>query len=86
MKKDFAFFMESLESNPLQGIALGNNCFKVRLLISSKKTGKSGGARVITYVRIIDEQVVLISIYDKSEKSNITDAEIKSRLKKYLSK
>lgn len=84
IKKDFSLFLESLQANPVQGVALGNQCYKIRLAISSKNSGKSGGARVITYVRIIDEEVVLISIYDKSERASITDTEIKSRLKKYL--
>ncbi len=76
--------LESLQQNPLQGISLGNTTYKIRLLISSKGTGKCGGARVITYLKIVNEEVVLISIYDKSARTNITDKEIKERLKRYL--
>jgi hypothetical protein len=52
------------------------------MAITSKGKGKSGGARVITYtadviVRAEQGQIVLLSIYDKSEQSTITDNEIK---------
>ncbi len=76
--------LESLEQNPSQGVSLGNNIYKIRLLISSKGTGKSGGARVITYLKIVNRELVLVSIYDKSDKANISDKEIKGRLKRYL--
>jgi mRNA-degrading endonuclease RelE of RelBE toxin-antitoxin system len=84
LTKDFSLLVESLKANPIQGISLGNHCYKIRLGILSKNTGKSGGVRIITYVRIINEEVILISIYDKPGRANISDAEIKSRLKKYF--
>lgn len=71
----------SLESNPVQGTLVGNNCYKIRLAIRSKNTGKSGGARVITHVKVIKQTVYLISIYDKSEQSAISDKEITDRIK-----
>jgi len=37
-----------------------------------KSKGKSGGARIITYVKIVDETVYLLSIYNKGEQSNIS--------------
>ena len=61
---------------PQQGTALGNNCYKVRLAITSKGKGKSGGARVITYVLVLDETVYLLSIYDKSEQDSISESEL----------
>ncbi len=84
LKKDFSLLLESLEQNPIQGVSLGNNLYKIRLLISSKNTGKSGGARVITYIRIFNKEVILISIYDKSARATISDKEIKERLKYFL--
>ena len=48
--------------------------------ITSKNRGKSGGARVITYTTIIavqEQQIVLLTIYDKSEYSSISDKELK---------
>jgi mRNA-degrading endonuclease RelE of RelBE toxin-antitoxin system len=84
LRNDFSIFLKDLSVNPIQGVPLGNECFKVRLAIKSKGSGKSGGARVITCVKIILNTVILISIYDKSERAGISDLEIKQRLKKYL--
>jgi hypothetical protein len=73
--------MVSLKENPTLGESLGSNCFKVWMAISSKNKGKSGGARVITYVKIVDEIIFLISIYDKSDADTISDKELLSRVK-----
>ncbi len=72
--QDLQVLGESIIGNPTQGQALGKNCYKIRMAISSKNQGKSGGARVITLVQIIDDLVVLLSIYDKSEKETVSDS------------
>jgi mRNA-degrading endonuclease RelE of RelBE toxin-antitoxin system len=53
LKKDLLVLIESLEKSPRQGEPLGNDFYKVRLAISSKGSGKSGGARIITCVKIL---------------------------------
>ena len=58
----------SLSVNPIQGTSIGNNIYKIRLPIASKRAGKSGGARVIALVEITGTIVVLLSIYNKGEK------------------
>ena len=83
LRNDFEIFLNQLSKNPFQGISLGKNFYKVRFAISSKGKGKSGGARVITYLRVVAETIILISIYDKSEKSTISEKEIKERLKRF---
>ncbi len=75
-KKDLAHLEEVLETNPTSGMSLGNNCFKIRLAITSKGKGKSGGGRVITCVKIIKETVFLLSVYDKSEQEDLSDKEL----------
>lgn len=80
LKSDLLKLRTSLESDPVQGVPLGNNLFKIRMAITSKGKGKSSGARIITYVFVVEEQVYLMSIYDKSSKEKITDAEIKTYL------
>ena len=40
--------IDDLEQNPLLGTDLGDGLRKVRMKITSKGKGKSGGARVIT--------------------------------------
>ena len=52
------------------------------MAIASKGKGKSGGARVITYnLQQLSEEEVLItlmSIYDKSDIENVSDAYLRS--------
>lgn len=72
--------MRTLQENPHQGIPLGNNCYKIRASIKSKGKGKSGGARLITYVCVLEEELYLLSIYDKSERESISDKELKAIL------
>jgi hypothetical protein len=67
---------KELSKKPTSGTHLGNGVYKVRMAIRTKGIGKSGGARVITYIYYEGEKVFLMSIYDKSEKDNITDTEI----------
>lgn len=81
LKKDLANWASTLANNPEQGIALGNQFFKVRFAISSKTKGKSGGARVITYVKKIATTLYLTAIYDKSEKESISDKELQQIFK-----
>ncbi len=83
LKTDFKIFLASLEENPVQGTPLGNNCYKVRLAITSKGKGKSGGARVITCLKIVDNRIYLVAIYDKSEKEAISNKELRERIKPF---
>lgn len=79
LKADLAELGEELRLNPFLGTDLGHHLRKVRLAITSKGKGKSGGARVITYTVIIaqtETEIKLITIYDKSERENISDAEL----------
>ncbi|WP_367278596.1 type II toxin-antitoxin system RelE/ParE family toxin [Mucilaginibacter sp.] len=80
LKKEYENFINDLEENPEQGISLGNNCYKIRIAIASKGKGKSGGARIITHIIIRENTVFLLTIYDKSEKENISDKELNELL------
>ena len=80
-KEDFISFVNNLKSNPIQGIDLGNNCYKIRLAIKSKGKGKSGGARIITNIVISKSTVYLIAIYDKTEKVTLSKKELQDLLK-----
>ena len=89
--KDLEQLQTELLKNPSSGTSLGNNVYKIRLKITSKGKGKSGGARVISYpekeiigvLEIKEEQTIvnLISIYDKAEKETISDAELRDLIK-----
>lgn len=76
LKSEIASLIIQLQQQPDTGTALGNECYKIRLAIASKGKGKSGGARVITYLAIADRDVYLLSIYDKAEQSEINDKEL----------
>jgi len=72
--------VNDIRQQPELGTAIGKNCYKIRLAIKSKRKGKSGGARVITYVYVNAETVYLLSIYDKSEKENLAEGELEALL------
>jgi hypothetical protein len=76
LKNDLSILIDSLANDPEQGKPLGNNFYKIRLAIGSKNKGKNGGARIIAYIKITANTVYLTSIYDKAEKSTITDKEL----------
>ena len=82
LKKEIQTLHDQLREQPTSGIYLGGGCYKIRLAISSKNTGKSGGARVITYVTIKDKIVFILSIYDKSEQGDISVNELQNLLGK----
>lgn len=77
---DFAELLTGLRLNPTQGAPLGRNCYKVRLAIASKGKGKSGGARVLTYVKVVGETVYLLTVYDKSEREDLAPDELNDLL------
>ena len=69
-----------LKVTPYYGTSIGKDCYKIRISIASKGKWKSGGARIITHIAIANTTVFLLSIFDKSEKENLTDKEIKELL------
>ena len=76
LKNEDAQLIEDLLKNPQTGTFIGNNCYKIRLSISTKGKGKSGGARVITHFYFKTETVYLLGIYDKSEKQDLKPNEL----------
>jgi hypothetical protein len=73
--EDFEKLLMELRANPRAGEPLGRDCFKIRMSIAAKNKGKSGGARAITCVKIVQEKIYLLTIYDKSEQESISDNE-----------
>jgi hypothetical protein len=80
-----------LVENPTPGASPGHSAYKIRLKISSKGKGKSGGAKVISLVETTvigqvqttdkDTTVNLITIYDKADTASISDKELKELIK-----
>lgn len=82
LKTELKALGNELAENPTTGTSLGHDVYKVRLAIASKGKGKSGGARVITFVKVVKEKVYLVSIYDKGQLDNLTKEQITGLLKK----
>lgn len=97
LSKDLLTLENELVLIPRLGTPLGLDAYKIRLKITSKGKGKSGGARVITFVetdlistteKISDEEVIvnLLTIYNKGEVANISDKELKELIKNVRAK
>lgn len=73
-KNDLKDLVISLKENPFQGVELSPGIRKIRMAITSKGRGKSGGARVITYTVVTaetDGRVYLMNVYDKADFSTV---------------
>ncbi|BAU54196.1 type II toxin-antitoxin system RelE/ParE family toxin [Mucilaginibacter gotjawali] len=81
LRSELAAINEDLLKHPELGSPLGSNTYKVRVAIKSKGKGKSGGARVITYVITKNKEIYLLTIYDKAELDSIDDKALKSIIK-----
>lgn len=86
-KKDLIEFRKELEKAPLQGTEIAPNIRKIRMPITTKGRGKSGGARIITYNTLVTEQegkVYLLLIYDKADASNVKMNVVKQIVKELI--
>ncbi len=77
IKSDLINLSNILLKNPIQGVEIFKNCYKIRFVIKSKGKGKSGGGRLITFVKVQKERIYLLSIYDKSDRETISDQYLK---------
>ena len=80
IKSDLKSFFEDIAQGGTPGIQvsrIGFEVFKARVKNSDASKGKAGGYRII-YQRIPDKhQIVLITLYSKTEQADITPAEIR---------
>lgn len=79
-KDDLRDLVLSLGENPFQGVEISPGIRKIRMAITSKGRGKSGGARIITYTVVAAEtegRVYLMNVYDKSDFSTVELSVIK---------
>lgn len=72
---------EAILEDPFHGESMGGGFYKIRVPIASKGVGKRGGARIVTYVQIVEDIIYLVSIYDKNELEDIEDSTLKTFLK-----
>ena len=82
LEADFEKLLLSLQENPYQGVEILDDIWKIRMNITSKGRGKSGGARVIVRVRIVMDELQLLYIYDKADFENVSDSYLRDILKR----
>lgn len=76
IEDDCVQFIEHIEYEEDLGTYLGDGVYKARIANSDKKSGKSSGYRLITYLKLIDNELYLLFIYDKSDFENLSESEI----------
>ena len=81
LKVELSELITDLETNIGNGIHLGNDIYKIRLAVKSKGKGKSGGVRILYFLKLSETTILLFSIYNKGEKDSITDKEILELIK-----
>jgi mRNA-degrading endonuclease RelE of RelBE toxin-antitoxin system len=86
LKTELADLSTTLANEPESGTPLGSDTYKIRLAIKSKGKGKSGGARVITYVVTNNKEIYLLTIYDKSEFDSVDDKTLRTIIETLNSK
>jgi mRNA-degrading endonuclease RelE of RelBE toxin-antitoxin system len=57
LPSDIQKIVDSLKLDGKLGTSLGGNAYKIRVAVTSKNKGKSGGARIISYVYVEKENV-----------------------------
>lgn len=85
IKLDIQPIFEKLKNGELIGEQIQKTSytvFKVRVKNSDIQKGKSGGYRVIYYVKS-STNILCILIYSKSEKDNVTTTEIKKVIQEF---
>ncbi len=80
VRNDLSVLIEELSREPFTGTPLGKDCYKVRMAVRSKGKGRSGGALVITCIKVVRKTVILLTVYDKSEQDTISDKELQKLL------
>jgi mRNA-degrading endonuclease RelE of RelBE toxin-antitoxin system len=68
----------------MMGDEIFPNCRRARIAIKNKGKDKSSGSRVIFYFEIIQDKIILLFIYDKSEIENVQTAYIEQILRAML--
>lgn len=81
---DIKDFLNSINTKEDLGIELKSNIFKVRVSNSNKNKGKSAGYRPISYLVVIENELHLLYIYDKSKLVNVSEKEVDELVAKQI--
>lgn len=69
---DLSSFIDNFDLHHQSSTLIKNSLYKVRIKNSDKNRGKSGGYRVYYYIKS-QENIYLLTIYDKSEIESINE-------------
>jgi len=90
LKNDIDKLVEDLENGnfigseiPNMKLPLGEDVYKVRVANTTTKVGKLGGFRIIYYVVKNDLDIYLLTIYEKADVVNVSQAEIRDLINEY---
>lgn len=83
--EDMLHLIDEINADPRKADDLGGNLYKRRFAIESKGKGKSGSGRAIyvLYQFPVDQKVVIVEVFDKSDKENISPSRLKELKKLY---
>ncbi|MFA7571000.1 MAG: type II toxin-antitoxin system RelE/ParE family toxin [Sulfurimonadaceae bacterium] len=84
IETDCDTFIQSIQTTQDLGINLGQGVYKVRIANSDKKSGKSSGYRLISYLKLVDNRLYLMYIYDKSDFDTVSENTIDELIKKTI--
>jgi mRNA-degrading endonuclease RelE of RelBE toxin-antitoxin system len=85
IRRDLQTLIERLQSGEVPGDEVAGakyQIFKVRLKNSDTRKGKSGGYRVIYYLKT-SQSIILVTIYSKSDFSDVSNETIDEAITKY---
>lgn len=74
-EEELAGFKRHLAANPEEGADLGHGLYKIRYRVQG--SGKRGGARVIYYFAGGEGVIVLLTVYKKADKEDLTKKQYK---------
>lgn len=84
IENDCNKFIDTIKTTDNLGTDLGGGVYKVRIANSDKQTGKSSGYRLISYLKLIDNTLYLMYIYDKSDLDTVSEKQIDTLIKKTI--
>jgi mRNA-degrading endonuclease RelE of RelBE toxin-antitoxin system len=85
VRQDIQPILDQLQLGELPGdqvSGIGYTVFKVRVRNSAIQKGKSGGYRLIYYLKTA-ERIILITIYSKSDQGDIAANEVRAIITQY---